>query len=286
MTVRKTTIIKEEKMTTRIKKIIMAAVLALTLASADFCSYAAQTALPGERIAWNTELNAWEMTGMTDPCSNYVRYMIEKSDADTADGTQTNCVSVTALTNGAAATASRDWCRFVTKEAQGYIMDFILGNAYTDTFPKEGICSSFRRNSCSGAEYSAIFHLNETEPERAAIADANRIYQKNLSLVAWYLTNEAGVTENDTPETALLKTQEWLRQFKYSLENSKFSVEDALRSHCGVCSQFSQIFKYACDVMGIPCRFVRASGGGHAYVIVTVGETEYKVDIAQNIYPF
>ena len=284
MTVRKTIITKEDtKMAIKkIKKAIIGAALVLMLVSAGFCSYAAEAALPGERIAWNTELNAWDSTGMAAPCSNYVRYMIEKSD----DGTRTDSVSVAVLTDGAACTASREWCRFVTLESQGYILDFVLGNAYISAIPKEGILSSFCRNTCCGTDYNAISHINETEAERAAIADSNRIYQKNLGLVAWYLTNEAGVTEYDTPEIALWKTQEWLRTFDYSVECSDFSVEDSLRSHCGVCSQYSQIFKYACDVMGVPCRFVRASGGGHAYDIVTVGETEYKVDIAQHIYPF
>lgn len=268
------------------KKIATAAALALLLASSGFHSYAAQMTLPGERIAWNTELNAWEMTGMSAPSSNYVRYMIEKSGSGTADGTHANSVSIAVLTDGAAGTASKDWCRTVTTEAQGYIMDFVLGNAYISAFPKEGIYSSFWRATCCGSEYSAISHLNETEAERAAIADCNRIYRENLSLVAWYLENEAGVTEDDAPETALRKTQEWLKAFTYSTDYGDSSVAEALASHSGVCSQFSQIFKYACDVMGIPCRFVRATGGGHAYDIVTVDGANYRVDIAMHIYPF
>lgn len=94
---------------------------------------------------------------------------------------------------------------------------------------------------------------------------------------------ESGITEGMTKTDAVQRIASWFAaNMSYDSEYRDAAIADTAKTHHGVCYQQAKLFKYACDVCGIDCKYMRGTVGAkdHAWNVVTTEAGRSYADMA------
>ena len=257
------------------KKLAAAVMTLFFIISAATVCFAGEVTDNGAKVSFLSGMNAWEMPSLSSQEKSLLKFLVGVADT----GAETTTHTASAADMSGIGGMSRDGFSSVLRKDMDILLNTLCGNAFYNQ-----VASGIK------VDYSLESNGNVTGVSTTmsgsgcqAIAGANDRYKATQSKLAGMLVSEAGVTPEDSQVEALRKVNYWITTgFTYDEGAYGYTVDQALDTKRGVCGQMSQIMKFSCDYLGIPCDLIADGQMGHAYNRVTVGGNTYYIDSTWN----
>ena len=266
----------------KIRRWAVIAAILIFAAAFDCSAYAAVDT--DTKVSFLSGLNAWDMPSLSSAQKGFLKFMV-KAAGSGSDSSATTSEDMSGIGNG----INRRDLDVVMRTSMEIILNTLCGNAYYNQ-----VASGVKVNLFLEGGGGNVSAENDTrkvtkietvvdEAGRQAIAGANERYKATQTKLAGLLVSEAGVTADDTQVEALRKINNWIcSSFTYDEGAFGYTVDQTLDTKRGVCGQFSQIVKFSCDYLGIPCDLIADAQMIHAYNRVTIDGTPYYIDVTWN----
>lgn len=257
------------------KKLAIAVLALFFIICSAMVSFAGEVSDNGAKVSFLGSLNAWDMPSLSSQEKGLLKFLVGVADS----GSETTTHTASAADMSGIGGISRDSFKSLLHKDMDILLNTLCGNAFYNQVAS-GIKVEYSLES-NGNVVGVSTTMNGSGCQ--AVAGANDRYRATQSKLAGMLVSEAGVTPEDSQVEALRKVNSWITtSFTYDEGAYGYTVDQALDTKHGVCGQMSQIMKFSCDYLGIPCDLIADAQMGHAYNRVLIGGNAYYIDATWN----